>query len=186
MSAHAGSPSWITADALLRMPRGRIRRELVRGEVRELPLRGAGEGAMLARLSMEMSDHVDRHDLGQVYAAGTGFQLAAHPDTVLAPAVSFVRRERLAGRPPSGGYFPGAPELVVEVVSPSASPDVIRAKAADWLASGCRMVVLVNLDDRTVHVCRPHNETALLTGDDELDGGDVLPGWCLPVRRIFS
>jgi Uma2 family endonuclease len=141
---------------------------------------------MLARLSMELSAHVDRHDLGEVYAAGTGFQLASHPDTVLAPAVSFVRRERLAGRPLSDGYFPGAPDLAVEVVSPSASPGAVEAKAADWLVSGCRMVVRVNLDDRTVHVYRSRGEVARLTEEDELDGGDVLPGWCLSVREIFS
>lgn len=140
---------------------------------------------MLATVGMELADHVDGHDLGEVYAAGTGFQLTSNPDTVLAAGLGFVCRERLAGRAPSEGYFPGAPDLAIEAVPPSASPGGVGAKAADWLAAGCRMVVLVNLTDRTAAVYRPRTDVVLLTEDDELDGGDVVPGWRLPVREIF-
>ena len=184
MSAHAVS-ELVTAAELIRMPRGRIRRELVLGQVAEFPLRGEAEGAMLADLSLSLLEHVRSHDLGEVFGPGIGFQLSSNPDTVLAPAVSFVHRERFAGRAAAEEYFAGAPDLAVEVASP-ATPLAWRvARAGDWLTAGCRMVVLVSLDDHTATVYRPHGEAVVLTEADELDGADVVPGWRLPVRELF-
>lgn len=186
MSAFTRLPALITADELLRMPNDGRRCELVAGVLRELPFRGMAEGALLADLGLSLGNHVDRHDLGQLYAAGTGFHIASDPDTVLAAGISFVCRERLEGHERSAGYFPGAPDLAVEVVSPALAGSDSEAKAADWLAAGCRMVVVVNLERRAATVYRSRDDIRLLTENDVLNGGDVVPGWQLPLRELFG
>ena len=71
------------------------------------------------RIGWRLAQYVEEHDLGAVYAAETGFILARNPDTVRAPDVAFVSRERLRAAAAAPGYWPGPPDLAVEVVSPS-------------------------------------------------------------------
>lgn len=179
-------PTDVTADELLRMPRGRVRRELVRGMVRETTPAGYGHGRIAMRMGSRLDTYVDAHDLGVVCAAETGFKLEGDPDTVRAPDVAFIRRERVAAVGEREGFWPGAPDLAVEVVSPGDSSGEVEEKVADWLSAGCRMVVVVNPRKRAVTVHRSRTDFAVLTEDDVLDGGDVVPGWRLPVREIFA
>lgn len=175
-----------TADELLAMPRDGVRRELVDGEVREMPPAGHRQGRVAMRVSTPLHHFVTSGRLGEVYAAETGFRLASDPDTVRAPDVAFVRAERVeeAGDPES--YFPGAPDLAVEVISPTDRYSDVLAKVGDYLNAGTRRVVLVDPQNRTVSVFAADGERADLTEGDVLDGGDVVPGWTLPVRDIFA
>lgn len=174
----------VTADELLRMPRGRVRRELIFGRIRELPFHTAAEGHVLALVGMFLGNHIKEYDLGEAYSAA-GFQLSFDPDTVRASGITFVRRERLTGQR-SDGYLVGAPDLAVETAVSDASAAEMAVKASEWLSAGCRMVVVVNPKRCTATVYRPHSDIVHLTERDVLDGGDVVPGWKLPLRELFD
>lgn len=175
-----------TADELLHMPDDGKRRELVLGEVREMTPAGHEHGRLAMSFAVPLATYVREHDLGAVYAAETGFVLAKNPDTVRAPDAAFVARERLAAVGKGTGYFPGAPDLAVEVISPGDTYAEVEAKVDDWLAAGCRMVVVVSPRNRTLKVLRSVTEITVLTADDVFDGGDVLPGFRLPLAAIFA
>src|SRR5881275_2569066 len=126
-----------TAEDLLRFRQAGKTAELVRGMliVREPP--GTGHGARAARLTVRVGAFVERHDLGQVYAQDTGFKIARDPDTVRAPDVAFVARERLA-RIPDQGYAELAPDWVAEIASPNDRPGEVLEKVGQWLGAGVR------------------------------------------------
>ena len=123
--------------------------------------------------------------LGIVYAAETGFKLASNPDVVRAPDVAFIRRDRVEEVGDVEGYWPGAPDLAVEVISPSDTYAEVQEKVFDWLEAGTKMVILVMPRKRAVTVYRSLTDIIMLTEHDVLDGGDVVPGWKVPVRELF-
>jgi len=137
-------------------------------------------------LTTSLAQHVRAHHLGTVYAAGTGFQLAADPDMVRAPDVAFVCRERVIEIGDVEGYWPGAPDLAVEVVSPHDTYTEVEEKVCDWLEAGARMVVVVNPRRRLITVYRSLTNIVVLTDQDTLDGSDVVPGWTMPVAAVFA
>ena len=176
----------VTADELLRMPDDGLRRELVRGELREMTPAGYRHGRVAMRIGSRLDRFVDENGLGDVVAAETGFRLESDPDTVRAPDVAFVRRERVEVAGDWVGFWLGAPDLAVEVISPGDSFADVEDKVFDWLDAGCGMVVVANPPKRTATVYRSRTDILVLTEADELDGGDVVPGWRLPVREIFA
>lgn len=175
----------VTADELLRMPDDGVRRELVRGEVREMTPAGSRHGRIGARILSRLESCVAAGGLGEVYNADTGFRLFESPDTVRAPDVSFVSRERADAVGDIEEFWPGAPDLAIEVISPTDSYGEVDEKVAEYLEAGCRMVVVVNPRRRTAAVYRSRSDIVLLTENDALDGGDVVPGWTLPLREVF-
>jgi Uma2 family endonuclease len=176
----------VTAEELLRTPDDGLRRELVHGEVRVMTPAGHRHGRVAMGIGSRLDQHVRENGLGAVYAAETGFKIASHPDTVRAPDVAFVRRERVEEVGDAEGFWPGAPDLAVEVVSPDDSYGEVEEKVFDWLSAGCRMVVVVNPRKRTATVYRSRSDIVVLTEDESLDGGEVVPGWRIPVRQIFA
>src|SRR2546428_12651667 len=112
--------------------------ELIRGQlvVREPP--GTRHGVIAANLTYYLSDFARRHELGIVLAQDTGFKIASDPDTVRAPDVAFLRRER-AGVIQARGYAAAAPDLLAEILSPDDRPAEVLAKVADWLAAGAEV-----------------------------------------------
>ncbi len=176
----------LTADDLLRMPDDGFRYELVEGNLRERALAGHQHGRGAINVSTPLAQHVKANNLGVVYAAETGFKLASNPDTVRAPDVAFVRRERLESVGDSEGFWPGAPDLAVEVVSPGDRYTDVEEKVFDWLDAGARLVIVANPRKRLVTVYRSLTDVVVLTEADVLDGGDVVPGFAMPVKDIFS
>ncbi len=176
----------VTAEELLAMPRGSVRRELVRGEVREMTPAGHRHGRVGMRFAWRLAEHVEEHDLGAVYLAETGFRLASGPDTVRAPDAAFVRRERLEQIGDALGYFPGAPDLAVEVVSPGDRFTEVEEKVFEWLEAGTRMVVVLNPAQRTATIYRSRTDITVLTEDDTLAGADVVPEWSVRVAEFFE
>jgi len=172
-----------TAEELLRA-RDIGRCELLRGEFRALIPPGAEHGRLANEFGRRISNHVADRGLGTVFAAETGFLLAHDPDTVRAPDVGFVK----SGRPPvpKRGYYPGAPDLAVEVLSPDDRPGYVRDKVAEWLEAGAAAVWVVDPDLRTVAVYGAGREARVLRGGDGLEGGAVLPGFAPEVREIFA
>jgi Uma2 family endonuclease len=175
----------VTADELLLLPRGRFRYELVEGELRTMSPAGEEHGAVTVNVVVLLAQHVKANKLGVVLASEIGYKLASNPDTVLAPDVAFVRRERIEQTGIQKGFREGAPDLAVEVVSPGDTAKQVAEKSGEWLAAGALAVWVVNPKKRTVTVHRPAGEVVILTERDELDGGEVVPGFRCKVSEIF-
>ena len=176
----------VTAEELLLMPDDGIRRELVEGEVQEMNPAGNVHGRIAARFSARLFQYVEHHGIGIVFAAETGFKISSNPDTVRAPDVAFVRRERVEQVGEVEGYWPGAPDLAVEVVSPNDSFAGVEEKVATWLGAGTRPVVVIEPRTKTVTVRSSRTEIRVLTGGDVLEVGDAVPGWKIPVDDVFG
>jgi Uma2 family endonuclease len=121
-----------------------------------------------------------------IHVVATGFTLATDPDTVRAPDVAFVSRERIEAVGEVEGYWPGAPDLAVEVISPNDSHVEVAEKVFDWLEAGTKMVLAVNPRRRSVSLYRSQSDITILIGTDVLDGGDVVPGFQLTLREMFA
>jgi Uma2 family endonuclease len=180
-----GTAQLMTAEELLRLKLPGKRTELVRGVLVVHELRGYLRGAITADLANLLKNFVDDNKLGRVLAAGTGFKLTGDPDTVRAADISFVSRERLPDPPPAG-YAALAPDLVVEVSSPSDRPGELLAKIGDWLQAGCRLVWVVDPRRRHVRIYRADGTESLLTDSETLSGEDVLPGFACPVGSFLQ
>lgn len=176
----------VTAEELLEMPEDSVRHELVEGELREMAPAGNRHGYVAGEFFGELRNHVKANNLGRVYAAETGFKISSDPDTVLAPDAAFVRRERLDEVGEVDGYWPGAPDLVVEVVSPNDRHSGVVEKALSWLGASCRMVLVADPERQAVTVYRSLEDIRILTGRESVDGADVVPGWRLPLSDIFA
>ena len=175
----------ITADELLQMKDDGFRYELVRGELVKMSPAGHQHGRIALNFTTPLDQFVRANKLGAVYAAETGFKLAEDPDVVRAPDAAFIRRERVEEVGQTEGFWPGAPDLAAEVVSPGDTYAEVEDKIADWLDAGTRLVVVVNPSTQTVALYRSRSDIRVLTTDDVLDGGEVVPNWTLPVRDIF-
>jgi Uma2 family endonuclease len=176
----------MTAEELLALPDDGMRHELIDGELRTMAPSGRRHGRVTVSFTWPLAQYVRAHRLGEVWGAETGCLLARHPDMVRAADVAFVRRERLSIQPDDPGYWPGAPDLVVEVLSPSDRPGEVAEKVATWLRYGAQIVVVVDPQRCTVAVHRSGRAPTVLTEADVLDGEDVVPGWSLPVRALFE
>jgi Uma2 family endonuclease len=100
--------------------------------------------------------------------------------------VAFVSRQRVQQAGRVTGYWPGAPDLAVEVISPSDTYTEVEAKVLDWLRGGARMVVVVNPRARRANVYRSETDVTILSQGDTLDGDDVVPGWSLSLADLFA
>lgn len=168
-----------TAEQLLRASDiGRC--ELIRGELRMMVPPGFEHGRIAVNVTLALGHHVKAHGLGTVLGE-TGFLLARSPDTVRAPDVAFVRS---AG--PQRGYFPGAPDLAVEVLSPNDRPVEVREKIAEWLDAGTIAVWVVDPRNRVVTVHESGCDPSVFEETDVVPGGPLLPGFSLAVREIFA
>ena len=167
------------------MPDDGFRHELVRGELRTMPYRGFLEGQVAASIATSLGVYVKTNRLGTVYAA-TGFLLESDPDHVRAPAVAFVRRECAESVVDRDTYFPGSPDIAVEVISPSDSYTEVEEKVADWLEAGTLAVIVVDPHRRTAKVHRSLTEVVVLTEADVLAVEDVVPGWQMSIKDIFK
>ncbi len=178
--------SLMTADDLLRSPDDGFRYELLRGELKKMAPASHEHGRIAINISTPLDQHARTNKLGRVYAAETGFKLASDPDTVRAPDVAFVSQKRLEQVGRVKGYWPGAPDLVVEIISPSDIYTEVEEKVFDWLEAGAKMVVVVNPRKRVVTVYRSFTEIVVLTEADRLDCSDVIAGWSIAVKDIFE
>ena len=136
-------------------------------------------------LVVQLAGYVRAHNLGRIFGENAGYVLARNPDTVLAPDVSFLRRERILYKAMLRGFFEGAPDLAVEVISPSNRPSEMRRKAHKYLAAGTRLVWIIEPKDQTALIMRPNEEPILVPADGTLDGEDVVPGFLCQLQTLF-
>lgn len=176
----------ITADELLNMPDDGYSYELIKGELVRMAPAGSEHGATIMNIGIPLGQFVKKHALGVVFGAETGFKIHSDPDTVRALDVAFINRDRI---PESGlpkGYWPGAPDLAVEVISPGDTYSEVEDKVLEWIDAGTRLVIVANPRNRTLKVHRSRTEMILLMESDEFDGGDVVPGFRVRVSELFS
>ena len=174
-----------TSEELLNLRDDRLRYELIRGELRGRPFAGQREGSVSATVGAHLGMYVKKRGLGAVTAA-TGFELDYDPDHVRSPNLAFVRRDRDEAAGPTPGFFPGPPDVAIEVVSQSDGQAYVDDKVADWLEAGTLAVIVVDPRRRTVKVHRSPADAVVLTEEATLTVEDAVPGWKLPVRDIFE
>ncbi len=174
-----------TVDDLLAIPDDGNRHELLRGEIIVSPPPGFLHGLTQLGLGSWLRRHVDEASLGAVVTE-SGFLLKRDPDTVLGPDVAFIRADRLPPDAMQTTYLELAPDLVVEVVSPSNALAEMHDKVLTYLEAGVRMVLVLEPKRRTVTVHTPDRVARTLVVGETLDGGDVLPGFSVPVADLFA
>lgn len=180
------APMLMTVDEFLvaDVPDGKV--ELVRGELRVTPPPGAPHGTAGTNLVVLLSIHVNAHNLGRVFGDSFGYVLTQLPHTVRVPDLSFVRADRL----PADGIGPGllrfAPDLAVEVLSPSESASELEEKLADYTMAGTPLIWIVDPAHRTVRIMHIARPARWLQEADTLDGEDVIPGFSCAVAEIFK
>jgi Uma2 family endonuclease len=173
-----------TAEQLFQAPDlGRC--ELLRGQLIMMSPAGSKHGMIALRVGRLLSEFVEPRRLGIIVGAETGFRVASNPDTVLAPDAAFISKARIGESLPDG-YFPGAPDLAVEVLSPNDRASEMFAKVQDWLGAGCALVWVVDPKTKTVTVYGADRRAMMLTSADVLTGGELLPGFSSPVAGIFT
>lgn len=175
----------LTAEEFLYEQPDDLRAELVAGGMIMEPLPGLEHGWLCIEISYHLRRFVEDHRLGRVFAE-TGYVLERDPDTVRGPDVSFVAEDRWAATRDRRKFFEGPPDLAVEIASPGDSRRHLADKARTYLASGARLVWVVWPESRTVEVHRPGSPPETLAASDVLNGGAVLPGFDLPLSRIFA
>lgn len=176
-------PEPITAEQLLAMPDDGNFYELDEGRLIFVPPSAFKSSQVAMLVGFLLLQFVRERNLGVVGGEQGGVVLRRGPDTVRAPDVSFIRRERMVdtGR----GYFSGAPDVAVEVLSPSDRYTAVARKVSQYLAAGVRLVWVIDPYARTAAIYRPGQEVEELSEDGVLDGEDVIPGFCLPLSEIW-
>ena len=158
---------------------------MVKGEIRRTPLTGFEHGVISAAIGSFLDKHVEMNRLGYVCSAGTGFNITQNPDTGRAPDAAFVRQAAIDKQDIPKGFWDGAPDLAVEVISPSDTYTQVTEKVDEWLNAGCAMVWVINPRRETVEVYKSPEDITVLQGEDILDGGDVIEGFQCPVKNLF-
>jgi Uma2 family endonuclease len=177
----------ITAEEFLDWPNEPgCRQELIRGEVTTMSLPGGRHGRIAGKVLRRVGDYVETAQLGETYTAETGFLVERDPDTVRGADVAFVVSQRLALITDEEKHIPFAPDLAVEVRSPSDRDDEVEEKVQMWLTAGSLLVWIVDPKSRTVVVYRRGADPVTLHHDDEIDGGDLIPGFRCRVADFFA
>jgi Uma2 family endonuclease len=175
----------VTADDLFEMGED-APYELIRGVLREVTPTTGMHGWVIMEFARRLGNFVVERRMGRLYGGETGFVIEVGPDTVLAPDLAFVRRERIPSpKEHRRGFMPVIPDLVVEVISPSNRRAEIEEKTNLYLSAGVELLWWFDPIRETVAVHRPHADRQVLTEEHALDGGIVLPGFQIPVAEIF-
>lgn len=175
----------MTAEDLFRMPDDGWRYELVRGELIRMSPSGSRSSIVSIRIGTRFVTFVEQHGLGICGDADWGFRLASDPDIVRAPDVGFVSAARIPseGIPPD--FWPGAPDLAIEVLSPSDRFTDLLVKVQEYLSAGTRLVWVVDPEARRAFIFRPGQAPDSVGADGEFSGEDVVPSFVLRLAEVW-
>jgi Uma2 family endonuclease len=179
------SPTLMTADELLHMPDDGWKYELDRGELIRMRPSGSRSSRVSRKVGSKLDAFVDEHNLGVCGDADWGFRLASNPDIVRAPDIGFVRAARIPVEGLPDGFWPGAPDLAIEVLSPSDRLADLLVKVQELLAAGTRLVWVLDPETRRAFIFRPGQEPQIVNSDGELSGEDVVPGFVLRLADVW-
>ena len=180
------STALMTAEELMELPDDGFRYELINGELEKMPAPGLPHGRIAFQLSVYLGQFILEHGLGKGFASETGFKLSSDPDTVLAPDFAFVTNERFTEISKTEGYGVGAPDLAVEVLSPSDRPGKVTQKISRWFSFGTRQLWIVDPKHSTVTVYRSTTDATTFSGSDYLESQDLFPGFRISLDKIFK
>ena len=166
----------MTAEQFFELSAELTHAELVEGELQNMTPSGSEHGGIAFELMGELRDYLKKHRLGKGFN-DSGFVTQRDPDTVLAPDGAFVSREKLAGTGVPTTFFPFAPDLALEIISPHERLKDVERKAQRWLAAGTRLVWVINPRNRTATIYRPDASPTVIDEHGDLTGEDVLPGF---------
>ena len=179
------SASLLTAEQAYRLdPDGRW--ELVEGRLVDVSPVRPRHGKLLGRLTARLVPFVEQHDLGEVYTGDVGFVLKRNPDTVRGPDLAFVRKERVPAVDAAETFPDVAPDLVVEVLSPSDRWPAVERKVAEYQGAGVPLVWAIDDSSRTARAYRPGRPVGMLSEGDALEAPDLLPGFRLVLQDLFT
>ncbi|MEX2264708.1 MAG: Uma2 family endonuclease [Bryobacteraceae bacterium] len=174
----------LSLEEFSQLPDDGMQHELDEGELITMPPPKFGHGVTQARLTRILSEFVERFSLG-VVVTESGYLLSSDPATVRAPDVSFVRQERLEllNR---RDWPASAPDLAVEIVSPSDTAGALERKVRQYLKAGARTVWVVYPGERTLHVYEASGAARILDANQTLTADHILPGFSVPVSKLFD
>lgn len=159
--------------------------ELIHGKVVRVTAPKPRHGRIAMRLGSALHRFVRKHKLGEVYAAETGYLLEKNPDLIRCPDVSFVRAT-VASKHDEDDYYEHAPDLAVEVLSPSDRPEKVKEKVQAWLTGGAKEVWVVDPEARTLAVYSPRGRASVWRADEAFHSEAVVPGFKIaPLGRLF-
>lgn len=185
-SSHmAETKTLITAEQFAQMSFPDVRTELVDGEIVQMSLPGFEHGDLCAGLLHALYEFVKPRKLGAVVSE-VGFVLRRKPDLVRGPDVAFISKEKLETQGRTRKFWHGAPDLAVEVLSPEDRASEVLRKVGEYLEGGTRLVWVVDSENQRVSAYRGLNQVRVYGAGDALSGEDVLPGFSLPVKEIFT
>lgn len=177
----------MTVEDLWELPeKSGVRLELVDGKLIESPPLGALAGMVSGHVWGLIDDFVRSKHSGLTFVGHLGFVLGRDPGRLRIPDVSFVSRDRVPADGLPEGFWPGPPDLAVEIVSPHDRAEDVRAKVSNYLDAGTRTVWVLWPRDQSVTVYQAGGQVKDLGPRDELDGGDVLPGFRVQVADLFD
>lgn len=160
--------------------------ELIKGHVREVPIGSPKHGKICVRASRVMDEYAEKHDAGHVMSNDSLVQTKSNPDSTRGADVSFYSYARLPKGKVPEGMLPVLPDLIVEVRSPSERWSALFAKVVEYLEAGVRVVIMLDEPTGTASVYRPDELQQIFHNGDALVVPDVLPGFSVPVARLFE
>lgn len=181
----AETKTLFTAEQFLEMNLPDVRAELVDGEVVQMSPPGCEHADVCACIIHELRQFVRPRGLGKVFSE-LGFVLKRKPDVVRAPDAAFVSKERFQLHGPTRKFWPGPPDLAIEVLSPEDRAGEVLRKVGEYLEAGARLVWVVDPETQTVSAHRSLHDVRVYHAEEELPGEDVLPGFSLKVAEIFA
>jgi Uma2 family endonuclease len=189
----AAPPKLMTTAELLAMPDDGVERWLIRGELREkredpMTKRNRFHSRVMARVTRFLDEWLDRQPQprGQVLCGEAGVRLRDDPDTTVGLDVVYVAADVMARQTDDSTVIDGIPVLAVEILSPGNTVEEIDEKIDAYLNAGVPLVWVIDPHDRTVTVYRPGTEPELINVQQELSADPHLPGFRVPVARLFE
>lgn len=187
--ASAAISKLLTAQDFLALPEDGMDRWLIDGELREKPMtyRNRFHSYIMAALTAALKNWLDAAPApgGEVLCGEAGVRLNHDPDTVVGVDVVYISAELAACQDEESTIIDGVPTLAVEILSPSDTVDEIHEKTGKYIAAGVALVWVIDPYDRTATIYRPGVKPTLVNESQELTGGTALPGFAMPLAKLF-
>lgn len=182
---HTGK-TWTEAE-LQALPKDGCNHEVVNGALVMSPKNNLQHEQICLRLIVALENFNRIHRLGAVFGSSMGFWMSNR--NCHAPDISFIPKDRLLRlgfTPATKTFFPGAPDLAVEVLSPNNTRAEIDERLRDFFSSGTQIAWIIHPDDQFVEICHSPVQRQLLGVGASLSGEDLLPGFSFPIAGLFK
>jgi len=174
-----------TAEDLLDFQNSPWQHELIQGVLYRMPTTGDEHGYVTGNFFGWLFQHVKTNQLGELFAAETGYVVQTNPDSVIAPDCSYITKDRWSTNQLTGKYLRIAPDLVAEIVSPTDRTREVQEKVERWLQFGVRAVVVIDPKSQTVTVHQSLDQKTIYELHDTVDLNFVVPEFSLPMKHLF-